>query len=133
MISEKEISLTLGDHLSGMAGAFPIHWPNKDAPLPTARPYLVFDLVRVSRTDRTMDGSAPVSRGFVQITIVGDLDTWANDTEDQADLISARFSYPRRLTVTGGTISMTQPPEIGQGFRDGPNWRLPVKVSYLAH
>ena len=133
MISEADISQALGQRLATMAGAPPIAWENKDLPIGTAYPYLVVQVVRVSRTDPAIAGGLGRARGYMTVTVVDEVDKWATDSERLADDISDRFAYPLTLDVTGGKITIMQPPLIQQGFRDGPRWRLPVRIDYQAY
>lgn len=130
MISEADISQALGAHLSDMAGVPEIAWENRDHT--PDRPYLDVQIVRVSRTDRTLDAAGALHRGFMQVTVIGEVDTWAYPAERLADSICARFAKGLRLSVTDGEITIIKPPEVGQGFRDGPDWRLPVRIDYEA-
>lgn len=132
MISEADIAQALQQHLAGMTDVPAIAYENKDLPAGTARPYLVVETVRVSRIDRTLKGGKVESRGYMQITVVDAVDQWAFPAERLADDISERFAYPQSLAVTGGRVTITKPPAIQQGYRDGPNWRLPVRIDYLA-
>jgi hypothetical protein len=133
MISEADIANALTDHLAGMSDLPPVAWPNKDLPTGTGYPYLVVQLVRVSRQDRTLKGGHANSRGFMLVTGVDQVDEWETTLERLADRVSERFSYPRSLSVTGGRVTITKPPELQRGYRDGPRWRLPVRIDYLAH
>lgn len=131
MISEADISDALGQHLEGMPGVYPIVWENRTFTA-TDEPYLAFEVVRLQPEDRTLNGEGAIHKGFVQVTVVGLLDKWAKPNERQADLIAARFRKSLKLDVTGGKITITQPPHVGQGYRDAKDWRLPVKIRYEA-
>ena len=133
MISEADIDNVLTDHLAAMSGLPPVAWPNKDLPTGTDRPYLVVQMVPTSRTDRTIKGGRANSRGYMTVTVVSDVDTWETESKRLADDISERFAQPMSLPVTGGTITITKPPEVQRGYRDGPRWRVPVRIDYLAH
>lgn len=133
MIAEGDISNVLTDHLRGMDGLPPVAWPNKDLPVGTLRPYLAVQVVRVYRTDRTLAGGHAESAGYMTVIVVADVDTWETPSERIADAVAARFSYPQSLPVTGGVVTITKPPTIQRGYRDGPYWRLPVRIDYLAH
>lgn len=135
MISHKALELALVAHCKAATtwGDAPIVWPNKNDDFP--RPKIVFDLVRVGTTDRTITGSAPVHRGYLMLTVVGELDRFTNETNDLADAIAAHFPYPStRIAVTGGRIAVIKPPEVLKGLRekDAGEWRVPVRIDYDA-
>jgi len=131
MISEGDIADALGQHLESMTDVFPIVWENRDAEIPKP-PYLVVEMVRLPPTDPTLNGEGTIHRGFMQVSVVGKLHEWARPNERQADLIAARFRKSRKLAVSGGKITINRPPFVGQGYRDGPKWRLPVQIHYEA-
>lgn len=130
MIREGDISTVLMRHLEGMAGLPDLVFENKDSTL--TPPYVVFENVRVSRKDKTISGGQAESRGYLWVTVVRPLNEWVTEAENLADDISEHFSYPTSFLVIGGKITITKPPEIKQGYRDGAKWRTPVKIDYLA-
>lgn len=95
-----------------------------------ARPYVVVEIVRVSKTDATLDGTAPTHRGFLQATVVSDTDDWANPGLEIAEEVAAVFPYTLRIAAGTGEITILKPPQVEQSFRDGPDWRTPVRVDY---
>lgn len=131
MIPEADVSQALGEHLAGMTDCPPIAWENRD--FTPERPYLVVQMVRVSRRSPDLNGSGGTyARGYMQVTVVSDVDVWANAAERLADAIAARFPKALRLTAAGGKVTITDAADVKQGFRDGPNWRLAVQVPYSA-
>lgn len=131
MISEVDISGALGAYLESMTNVFPIAWENRNF-TPDEDPYLVVEVVRVSKVDDTLNGEGSIHRGFLQVTVVGLLDKWAHPNERQADLIVAQFPKGLKLTISGGQITINKPSFVGQGYRDAADWRLPVKINYEA-
>ncbi|WP_406646860.1 phage tail terminator-like protein [Aliisedimentitalea scapharcae] len=131
MINETDISDVLGAHLEAMTDVYPIMWENKDAEFPEP-PYLIYELVRMPSIDRTLNGDGEIKRGYLQVSVVGKLNEWARPNERQGDLIAARFRKTTKLDVTGGKITIMRPPFVGQGYRDGALWRLPVQIHYQA-
>ncbi len=130
MIRDTDIANALGQHLEEDPALGPIAWPNRDF-IP-ARPYLVFDHVPVSRTDPTLDGSGLVVSGYLMISVVSDVDIFANVASEMADSIAAHFPYGLRLDVDGGEILISNHPTTQPPSRDGPDWRKPVKIHYRA-
>ena len=132
MITDTAISSAFEARLKTFTPALPIGWPNKDVPAGTAHPYLIFDHVPVSRTDNTLTGGGTIARGFVQVTVMAEIGKFTTRATNIADSISALFPYTMRLPVSGGTITINGPPETQQGYPDGPHWRVPVRIPYMA-
>jgi len=130
-MNEADIASAIGQRLADAPAIAPIVWENKDANPP--RPYLRFELVRVDRRSLTIAAGNPVSRGYAVITVVTAVDQFSRPAEVLADLVAARFPFGLRLSITGGgTLVVISPASVLQGFRDGPDWRLPVRVDYEA-
>lgn len=132
MISNTAISNALGRRLITLEPSLKIGWPNKDVPAGTPHPYLIFDHVPVSRTDDTLKGGAAISRGFAMVTVMSEIGTFETGATDIAEAVAALFEYATRIPVIGGEITITQPPEVMQGYPDGPHWRVPVRIPYSA-
>jgi len=152
MITDTAISNALGQRLAALTPALTIGWPNEDVPTGTPHPYLIFTHVPVSRTDSTLTGGGTIVRGFAQISIMSEigLSTTASMVRSKsivgadgngillpsvgaiANSIAALFPYTLRLPVTGGSITIIDPPEVQQGYPDGPHWRVPVRIPYSA-
>jgi hypothetical protein len=129
-VTEEDISDALGQQLVAVLPSTTVIFENRDG-LP-ANPYVAAEVVRVSTTDDTLTGGVKISRGFLQATVVTEAGIFANPALRIADEIAAAFPKGERLTITGGTVLITKPPAIGQGFRDGPDWRVPVRIDYEA-
>lgn len=130
-MDEADISQTLGQRLAGMTDCPPIAWENKDAS--PARPYLAVEMVRVSRRAPGLSGGAVIARGFMQVTVVTAVDKWAYPAERLAQQVADRFPKALRLAgPSGGYVTVTEAPDIKQGYRDGPDWRVPVQIDYWA-
>lgn len=130
MLSEAEISDALTKRLSDTPFLSNVAWENKS--FPVTRPYIDVQIVRVSTTDDTGDGVGSRHRGYMQATVVGELNKWARPNEVEAERIAARFPKALRLSITGGQVKIIRPAAIGQGYRDGADWRLPVRIDYEA-
>lgn len=131
MISEKDIAQALRLHLETMPDRLPTSWDNKDLEK-IQRPYLVSEIVRTGRTSRRLDGTGVKSRGFFMVTVVIERGSWATTAEAEGDRLLDHFAHPLSLDVPGGKVKSTKPPELKQGYPDGPNYRLPVRIDYLA-
>ena len=132
-MTENDISKALGNHLQAMSGIPPIYWENQDIPLKTARPYLVTQVVRVSRRELSLAGSGGlIARGFFQVTIVALKYKFATPAETIADNIAARFRKGTKLTENGGIVTILDAPNILPALRDGSDWRVNVQCDYEA-
>jgi hypothetical protein len=130
-MNEADIANAIGQRLAASPLIGTIVFENKDAT--PARPYLQFEIVRVNRRDPTINATAPISRGFALVTIVAEVDKFATSATQIADTVSARFPKGLRLNVSGGgVVVIIEPPSVLQGFRDGPDWRVPVRIEYEA-
>ncbi|QDP53959.1 MAG: hypothetical protein GOVbin2937_36 [Prokaryotic dsDNA virus sp.] len=131
---EADISKALGQYLMGMADAPPIYWENQNVPEGTARPYLSVQMVRVSRRNPDLAGGSAgtIARGYMQITIVSDLDQFATSAEETADAIAAYFVKGTKLEESGGKVTIMEAPSILPALRDGSDWRVPVQIDYWA-
>lgn len=125
-----EIENALGQQLAAMSGAPTIVWPNQDAN--PARPFILFQHVPVTRTDATLDGVGETARGYVLATVVAARDGFATAANTLAAQIMAQFPYGLRLAMTVGEITISKPPEALAGYRDGPDWRVPTRIDYVA-
>ena len=152
MIEDTDISDALGQVLDTLSLALPIGWPNRDVLPGTPHPYLVFHHEPISRTDSTLTGGGEIVRGFAQISIMSEIGLFTTPAMVRsksrvgadgngilvpsvgavAKAIRALYPYTLRLPVTGGTITINNPPEVQQGYPDGPHWRVPVRVPYSA-
>lgn len=130
MIRESNISIALGERLQTMFPEPRIAWPNQKTTLDM--PYLFVQVVRVSRTDPTVEATFPISNGQFVVTVVSELDEFSVDAEGLADDVAEMFPMGLRLPVTGGEITIMQPPEVLQGFPDAVSWRVPVRITYRA-
>lgn len=126
-----DISKALGQHLMTLADIPTVVWENKDKPDSVARPYLVTQMVRVSRRSLGLNGGGVVARGYMQVTIVGDLDQFANAAETLADSVAAHFPKALKLTENGGVVTISDAPNILPAMRDGSDWRVPVHIDYV--
>ena len=129
-MTEEDISDALGQKLVAVMPLNTVIFENRDG-IP-AKPFIAAEAVRVSTTDDTLRGGFKRSTGFLQATVVTEAGIFANPALQIADAIAAGFPKGTRLTITGGVVMITKPPAIGQGFRDGPDWRVPVRVDYEA-
>lgn len=130
---ESEISRTLRQHLAALSGLPTIYHENQDVPETQARPYTVIQMVRASRNNIANDGTdATNATGYMQVTIVTEVNTFSTDAEGFADDICAHFPKALSLQGTGGLVTITNEPDVLPGLRDGSDWRTSVRVPYHA-
>lgn len=128
MISLEKIETAINQYLAGMVGAPTIAWPNKDAN-PT-RPFLTIDHMPGSRDDPTLDGTGETVTGQIHISAVVQENQFTTLANALADKVMSRFAYKTRITFADGVILVTKPPEALPGYKDGPDYRVPVRVDY---
>lgn len=129
---QSTIARLLGRQLLTGFPSAQIVWPNDIAGLPD-KPFIAFQIVRVGTESRTLARGQEVRIGFAMITIVQAVDVFATAAEDMADQVGALFPFGLRLVDAQGTITITRPPEVMTAFRDGPDYRVPVRVAFEAN
>jgi len=132
-MQEADISRVLRARLKTLTPAYPILWENQDKPETMQRPYLAVQMVRVSRRTPSTNGQGETSsRGFMQVTVVADLDQFSGPAETIADSIAAHLPKALRLTDASGIVTILDAPNILPAIRDGADWRVNVQIDYLA-
>lgn len=131
---EDDISKALREHLETMTGIpSQIVYENKD-PGELERPRLVLQMVRTGKDEDTLDGEGkPTHFGYLQVTIVNEIDSHSFPSEALGDAIAAHFPRAKKLAgASGGSVKVEKVTPGPVGFRDGPDWRYPVKIFYRA-
>lgn len=129
-MNQTDIELTLAADFSVAAGGWQVAYPNVS--FSGTKPYLRFEIVRVSNRDETLAGEMPISKGRVIATVVTEIGTKSKAANQKADEIAALYPMGRRLAVTGGEIVIIAPPNIQEGFPQDADWRTPVIIDYEA-
>lgn len=112
--------------------ALPIAWPNVTPP--DATTYGDFSFASVRREGGTLAGNEVLHEvGAFQVAIATPEGGGVKTAEDLADEIADIFLEGDRFAITGGTITITEPAQIKEGFGVQGEWRVPVVVSYLAN
>ena len=127
-ISLEQIEIALYQHLAGMLGVPPIAWPKKDAN--PVRPFLAVDHIPGSRDDPTLDGTGETVIGQLHVSVVVGENQFVTSANALADRVMARFAYKTRISFASGVALVTKPPEVLAGYKDGPDFRVPVRVDY---
>lgn len=129
-MTPKQIETAFGQRLVTVSGLPTVYWPNHGT-TPPSRPYIEVAHVPVTRSDRTINGAEEIATGFFLVTIVTEIGIFANSAYDLAADIMAVFAMGWRQDVSGAGAILTQrPPEDAPAFRDGDEWRQPVRVHY---
>ncbi len=123
-----EIETALGQHLANAVTDYPIAWQNQDIDPP--RPFIDFQHVPVSTSDRTWSGGDEINLGTVILTVITKRDKFTKQALQIAGEIKQAFPYTTRILTGNGLIIINKPPELQQPFRDGSDWRQPVKIDY---
>jgi hypothetical protein len=123
-----QIETALGQHLAAMPSCPPIAWPNKDAN--PARPFLAVQHVPTLRAARQIQGNGYIGEGFMMVTVVAARDTFAGPASVIAQALINRFPQGLRLLAGAGRVLIHKPAEPMPAFRDGPDWRQPVRIAY---
>lgn len=130
MMTPDDIETALGQRLAAISPAQTTVWQNSDEN--PARPFLFFQHVPLSRTDATLDGLGETQIGYVDVAVVIDRNTFTTPANIIAAAVMAQFAYGLSLAAGTGRITINKPPEVLRGYRDGPDWRLPVRINYVA-
>lgn len=128
-MKHEDIENAIGQRLAAMTDCPPINFPNRD--LDSARPLIVFTHNVVSRREAGINGGGAMQEGFVEATVLIDAGDFANEAMQWADAIIARFPKALRLALAnGGQVVIQSAQVMGAGYRDGRDYRLPVRIAY---
>lgn len=132
----KKSSVTLGltDVVAGadiLAGYYPNIEPAPE--LASATEYLDVTFVSSRRSDGSLKGNGAVREvGIMQVAVAVPERTGSTTAEDYADKVAALFVKGARMPITGGNITITEAPDIKNGYPVEAEWRVPVIISYSA-
>ncbi|WP_313349382.1 phage tail terminator-like protein [Paracoccus sp. (in: a-proteobacteria)] len=114
--------------LSGVAKA----WPNLDFdPIKAGNlPYVDCTIVRAGTGDDTLDAEFPIVTGRLIATVVTLKGSGEATADSIAEQIAALFPMGLRITASGTSTQIMQPPHIREGMGDGSYWRVPVSVPF---
>ena len=130
-MNKKDIVNALKDQLDGTIFGLGLSMPNVD--YSGSRPYIEVSFPDAARSGGTLKGGEIIREiGRMSVIVCTDLDKGEDEANDYADQVAAKFPEGKSFPITGGKVIITAPPDIRGGFRDGPEWRVPVIVRYLA-
>lgn len=131
-MTEDDISNVLGTRLIQAALGLTVYSSNVEVPTGAPRPYIRAQVVPTNRQARDLKGSKINSEGMFMLFVVGETGEFETETTQAADAVAAVFPAALTLPVTGGSITILQPPFIGGGYLEGVNWIKPIRVRYRA-
>lgn len=129
------LKLRLQTHNTTMTGK----WPNVATQGATERPYFLVEFPVVGRTGGSLKGTAKRELGVMMVTVVTTAHTnnhavagedYANDLADEIEKL---FPQALRMPIQDGLVTIMQPADIRAGYKDGPDWRVPVAIQYSAN
>lgn len=129
-MSHSQIETALGQRLAAMNLLMNIAWPNEGTD--PARPFLKFQHVPVTWTDRTLDGNGLIARGYVIVTAVTVQGVYSTDANALVDQILEQFPFGLKISAGTGSVTIMKPPEPLPAMLDGADWRSPVRIDYEA-
>lgn len=131
VISQAEIEEALGKWLAEtptITPMIPIAWQNKN--INPARPFFAADHVPTGRVDPTLDGEGETVTGQFMVYAVIEGGKFTKPALILADKVLQRFKYGTLISLSIGGILIVKPPEVLTGYKDGPDWRVPVRIDY---
>lgn len=124
-----QIETAVGQHLEGMTDCPPIAWPNQD--FTPSGTYIEFRHAPTERVDPVISGGYPYQIGIFLLTVVVPAGGFATAANTTAQAIADRFPKALRLDAGDGTVVISAPASLANGFQDGAYWRQPVRVFYI--
>ena len=113
---------------TGLSGT----WPNVDPQGPVSRPFFEVQFPAQNRNGDYLSADVVRETGSMAVIVVVSGGTGEDAANDYAEAVSDLFPQSLRIAFTNGEITIEQPVDIRGGFRDGPDWRVPVIVQYSA-
>lgn len=107
-------------------------WPNVDPQGPVTRPFFEVQFPAQNRNGEFLSADVTRETGRIAVVIVTEAGGGEDAANDYAEAVSDLFAQALRLPLTGGEITIEQPADIRAGFRDGPDWRVPVIIQFSA-
>lgn len=126
-MTDAEIQNLIEDRLQSSLVDSQIVPPNSDS-FPS-KPYLVVELVPLSRINRSLSGGIEETEGFVQVTVVTETNEPVQMSMNIGQQVADLFPYGLKLD----RFLVNKPSMVEKGYRDGPDWRTPVRINYEAY
>ena len=129
MIDENQISEAVQGVLVNSALTYPIVFEAEDT-IP-ARPYITLQIVRLQPRAVMLETHDGVIPQYLQATVVTETGQFATEGLRIAKEVAALYPFGLRLPVgSGHEATVNSIPFIETGFRDGPDWRTPIRINY---
>lgn len=100
---------------------------------PQQLPYLAVAVANRATEDRSLTGDMEHSTGTMVITVVSALNAFSSQADNLA--VQIKDLFPRLWTAQidgGGEVKVMAPPDIIAGYADEVNWRVPVRIRWMA-
>ena len=110
--------------------ALPMVWAGQSAD--PERPFIFYQRIVSLRRDRTLDNTGQIEEGYLSISVVDEFGKFGVRSEQLAGEIAALYPRGSVLPFAGGVITLFEWPVLVQAYRDGPDWRQPMRVNYVA-
>ena len=94
------------------------------------RPYVVLQVVRIKPQALTNEAHVSVRRGYLIATVVTEAGTLAKQGDDIGDEIAEILPFAHTIDVGSRVLTVNNIPYVDIGFRDGNDWRTPVRIDY---
>lgn len=109
---------------------YPIIYEGEDS-VPE-RPYIALQIVRLKPTAVMLEPHDGYHPAFLQATVVTEFGHFATEGQDIGDEIVKLFRFGTRITIDteGHELTVNDIPFVETGFRDGMDWRTPVRIDY---
>lgn len=129
MIDENQVSEAVQKVVVNGGLPYPIVFEAEDT-IPT-RPYITLQIVRLPPRAVMLETHDGVTPQYLQATVVTETGKFATQGLQIAKDIASLYPFGLRLSVgSGHEATVNSIPFIETGFRDGPDWRTPVRINY---
>lgn len=128
--AESDIGSALHAHLAGMAGVWPVAWPNTAFAPPSDGKYVRASFQPNEVQTRFSDPGAYRFIGIYQATVVSPLGEGEFVAMEQASLIARRFEHLTEIACDAGTIQIYERPSVRPGFVTQISHEMPVTIRY---
>lgn len=130
MIDENEISEAIQRVLVDADLGYPITFEGEDE-VPE-RPYITLQIVRLQPNVVMLEEHDGVLPQYLQVLVVTETGKFATRGLNIAAQVKALYPFGLRLPVGSGghELTVNSIPFIETGFRDGFDWRIPIRIDY---
>lgn len=130
MMTSTEIITAFGNDLLTMTDVPTLIW--EDGHDDPTRPAIFVQNIVNTRTSPSLSNGSYYEDGAFLLQVMTQKGDYARDARIIADNIVAHFRKGRKIGNVG-IMRIAAPPVVqGNGFPDGDDWKLPVRVNYIA-